>query len=192
MDKNRSTEMNHEVTTFASRYWAGEAEVARTFFAQDRTDQEHLRWLGLQASKEVQPRESGIIERLITKLRDDYAAKHGDLARFASSFCEGGGASIYYEGVLVKGSELNDRISTACKSVYDDEVDDAVHGASDLTALAKTDEDWQFAKEMVEAISKQRVRLRNEQFGFPLSDERIAEIDEGKIDLPDRFAALLA
>ena len=255
MDKDRSTEMSHDLTRFASRYWAGEAEVARTFFAEKRTEEEHLRWLGLQANKELQPREGGIIEKLITKLSDDfphlektasrddflytmqflmeefrhyklfadvidyitgrrltmdelvnydlpedrvlrqvradYAAKHGDLARFASSFCEGGGASIYYEGMLLKGSELNDRIAAACKSVYDDEVDHAVHGASDLTALAKTDEDWQLAKEMVEAISKQRVKMRNEQFGSPLSDARLAEIAEGKIELPDRFVALL-
>lgn len=255
MDKNRSLELSHELTKFASRYWAGEAEVARTFFAEERSDQEHLRWLGLQANKELQPREGGIIERLITKLGDDfphlektvsrddflytmqflmeefrhyqlfadvidyitgrritmqelvnydlpgdqelrriradYATKHGDLARFASSFCEGGGASIYYEGMIIKGSELNERIAKACKSVYDDEVDHAVHGASDLTALAKTDEDWELAKEMVKTISMQRVKMRNEQFGSPLSDTRLAEIAKGEIELPDRFAALL-
>ena len=255
MDDQRATELRNELTRFASRYWAGEAEVARTFFAQPRTNEEHLRWLRLQAYKELQPRDDGLILRLVDQLKADYpllehgrertdflhtiqfleeefrhyvlfadvidaitggrltmeelanydsageyelrtlrqrlAEKHGDLARFASSFCEGGGASIYYEGSLVGGDPLSDRIAVACKGVYDDEVDHAVHGASNLTSQARTEEDWALAKEIVTFISRQRVRMRNEQFGFPLSEARLQEIDEGTIELPERYAAML-
>jgi len=256
MDAGRKTELRNELTRYASRYWAGEAEVAHTFFAGARTGEEHLRWLRLQACKELQPREGGVIIRLIDKLSADYptlehgvdrhdmlytmqfleeefrhyvlfadvidqitggqttpqelagyeypeetklrllrsdlAEQHGPLARFASSFCEGGGASIYYEGMLVGGSDLNDRIAFACKGVYDDEVDHAAHGASSLMDAADSETDWALAREMVEAISVQRVRMRNEQFGFPLSEARLVQIAAGGIELPKRYADLLA
>jgi hypothetical protein len=256
MDQQRKTELRNELTRYASRYWAGEAEVARTFFAATRTDEEHLRWLRLQACKELQPRVGGVIIRLIDKLSADYpdleasvdrhdmlytmqfleeefrhyvlfadvidqitgeqttpqelaayeypeetklrllrsglAEQHGSLARFASSFCEGGGASIYYEGMLVGGSDLNERIAFACKGVFDDEVDHAAHGASELAGAADSEEDWALAREMVGAISAQRVRMRNEQFGFPLSEARLVQIAAGEIELPARYAELLA
>ena len=255
MDEQRTGELRNELTRYASRYWAGEAEVARAFFGQPRTGEEHLRWLRLQAYKELQPRPGGIIMRLIDTLKADYpllehgrgrsdflhtiqfleeefrhyllfadvidyitgghvtpeelgnfeypaehelrtfraglADEHGDLARFASSFCEGGGASLYYEGMLVGGDPLSDRIAVACKGVHDDEVGHAAHGAARLTEAATSEEEWVLAREMVMAISRKRVRMRNEQFGFPLPEARLQEIDEGKIELPERFAAML-
>ena len=130
-------------------------------------------------------------ETKLRLLRKSYVDEHGDLASFASSFCEGGGASIYYEGSLVGGNPLNNQIAAACKGVYDDEVDHAAHGAAGLAAEAKTDKEWEQATEMVTAISQQRVRMRNEQFGFPLTDDRLQEIANGKIDLPARYAELL-
>jgi hypothetical protein len=255
MDEQQAAVLRNELTRYASRFWAGEAEIAHTFFAQKRTGEEHLRWLRLQAYKELQPRDDGLIIRLVDKLKADYsnidgsvpredflytvqfleeefrhyvlfasvidfiigghvtpqdladaeypeehklrmlrkqlAEEHGPLARFASSFCEGGGASIYYEGMLVGGDPLTDRIAVACKGVHDDEVDHAAHGAADLTAEARTEDDWTLARQMVEAISQQRVRMRNEQFGFPLSEVRIIEIDDENIELPERYAAML-
>jgi len=252
MDEQRKTELRNELTRFASRYWAGEAEVAHAFFSVPRTDAEHLRWLGLQAHKELQPRTDGIIIKLIEKLTADYRTlEHGidrhemlhtaqfleeefrhyvlfadvidhitgkqvtmedivqyelpgetelravrkkftdKYAKFASSFCEGGGASIYYEGMLMTGSPLAEYIAHACKGVYEDEVDHAVHGASDLAGAADTEADWVLAREIVAAISEQRVRMRNEQFGFPMSDTRFAEMIAGTIEIPERYAAML-
>lgn len=239
----------------ASRWWSGEAEAARTFFSQPHTPKEHLRWLRLQARKELQPGPTGIIIRNVEKLRSDYQElergvdrwgyfgtiqflleefrhyalfadvidgitggrltpeelatydlpeeqklrevrgnamqQHGPLARAASSFCEGGGASIFYEGMQIGGDPLNDKIAAACRSVYEDEMDHARHGVEDMVAVAKTKEDWALARELVEAISRQRVRMRNEQFGFPLAAERLEEIAQGKIALSERFQALL-
>jgi hypothetical protein len=40
---------------------------------------------------------------------------------------------------------------------------------------------WQQVLEKAEAVGYHRVRMRNEQFGFPLLEERMAEIREGKI-----------
>lgn len=255
MDEREIRERRNALTRYASRFWAGEAEIARTFFSQPRAPEEHLRWLRVQAYKELQPRDDGIIIRNIEQIARNYPSlergvsradflaniqfleeefrhyvvfadvidsitggrltveelagydiaeerelravrkrcfdEHGELGRFASSFCEGGGASIFYEGMQIGGDPLSDRIAAACANVYGDEVDHATHGADALNAIARTDEDWALAKEMVAAISAQRLRMRNEEFGFPLADERLAEIAEGKIDLPDRFEAML-
>jgi hypothetical protein len=229
--------------------------VTRTFFSRPRTKDEHLRWLRLQAFKELQPRPGGIIERFIETLRKEFAGlehtverhamlhnmqfleeefrhyvlfadviddltgerltpeelaryelpeevklrelrqgfikEHGELARFASSFCEGGGASLFYEGMQIGGDELSDKIAAACRGVYEDEIEHAEQGAEGLGGTVRSEEEWAKARAMVEAISRQRVRMRNEQFGFPLSGDRLAEIDAGRIALPERFQALL-
>lgn len=255
MDEHEIRERRNALTRYASRFWAGEAEIARTFFSQPRAPEEHLRWLRVQAYKELQPRDDGIIIRNIDQIARNYPAleksvsradflaniqfleeefrhyvvfadvidfitggrltveelagydipeerelravrkrcfdEHGELGRFASSFCEGGGASIFYEGMQIGGDPLSDRIAAACANVYGDEVEHATHGADALNAAARTDEDWALAKEMVAAISAQRLRMRNEEFGFPLADERLVEIADGEIELPERFEAML-
>jgi hypothetical protein len=255
MEEARARQLRNDLTEYAAHWWAGEAEVTRTFFSRPCSTDEHLRWLRLQAFKELQPRPGGIIERNIDKLRANYpgleravdrhgylrdlefvleefrhyvlfadvidaltgtrltpaelaiyelpeelklrelrqrlAQAHGELARFVSSFCEGGGASLFYEGMQIGGDPMSDRIAAACRSVYEDEIEHAEHGAEGLSSTARTEDEWALARQMVEAISKQRLRMRNEQFGFPLSEQRLAEIDAGQIDVPTRFQALL-
>ena len=255
-DETERRRLGSELLRFASRWWAGEAEVARTFFSKPHSKQEHLRWLRQQAYKELQPRKDGLILRLVKQLDADYPAleqrvdrgsylgtmqflleefrhyvlfadvidaltgekltpeelvayelseernlrelressfvRWGDLARSASSFCEGGGASIFYEGMQVAGDPISAMIAAACESVYRDEIDHAHHGVEGLLTVAQTEADWETAHSLVEQISRQRLRMRNEQFSFPLSQERVEEIGRGEIELPERFQALLA
>ena len=256
MDEQQARERRNELTRYASRFWAGEAEIARTFFAQL---QERRRstcagcacrrtrscsrattalscgtsssWRGTIPSLEKGVGRADFLyniqfleeefrhyvvfadvidhitggqltteelatydiehERELRAVRRRCYERHGELGRFASSFCEGGGASIFYEGMQIGGDELRDRIAAACANVYNDEIDHAAHGADDLNAVARTEEDWALAKEMVTEISLQRMRMRNEEFGFPLTDERLQEIAEGQVELPERFEALL-
>jgi hypothetical protein len=256
MDEVEARRRGAELLEYASRWWAGESEVARTFFSEPRSKEEHLRWLRLQACKELQPRPHGIIIRLVDQLKGSYSdlertvdrtdymntieflleefrhyvlfadvidsltgsritpeelaqyeypeeqklrglrqrymEEHGALARGASGFCEGGGASIFFEGRQIGGDPVSDAVAAACDSVYRDEVDHASHGIDGLIHVAQTDAEWALAREMVEQISRQRLRMRNEQFGAPLSEARIEEIAQGNIDLPERFQALLA
>ncbi|MSQ28639.1 MAG: hypothetical protein EXR51_10980 [Dehalococcoidia bacterium] len=255
MHIDEARQRGNDLLRYASRWWAGEAEVVHTFFSRTRTPGEHLRWLRMQAFKELQPKPEGLIERLVLQLKDgfytleektnrteyletidflleefrhyvlfadvidaitgskltteelagyevpeetrlaamrrDYIQKHGQLARAASSFCEGGGASLFYEGMQISGDPVSDSIAAACRSVYEDEMDHAHHGVEMMVQAASTEEDWKLAEEMVAAISRQRLRMRNQQFGFPLGEARLAEIAEGKIEVPARFQALL-
>ena len=57
----------------------------------------------------------------------------------------------------VGGDELHDLIATACRGVYEDEIEHAEQGASGLERGEWSDEQWALAKDMVEAISRQRV-----------------------------------
>lgn len=255
MNIDEARQRGNELLRYASRWWAGEAEAVYTFFSNNRRPDEHLRWLRMQAFKELQPKPEGLIERLVLQLKDgfytledktsrteyletinflleefrhyvlfadvvdaitrsklttqelagyevpeernlaalrrDYIQKFGKLAQAASSFCEGGGASLFYEGMQIGGDPISDSIAAACRSVYDDEMDHAHHGVESMVQVAKTEADWQLAWEMVAAISQQRLRMRNQQFGFPLTEARLQEIAEGKIELPARFTALL-
>ena len=47
------------------RWWAGEAEVVRTYFSNPRTREDDLRWLKLQAAREL-----GTVERLPVDYRN--------------------------------------------------------------------------------------------------------------------------
>jgi hypothetical protein len=103
-----------------------------------------------------------------------------------SGFHEGGGLGIYHAAMLIEPMEQDpyrEQIAAAMGMIYEDEVGHAAHGFRDVVRVAATatDELWQRVLEKVEAVGYQRVRMRNEQFGFPLSEERIAEIGEGKI-----------
>ena len=51
-----------------SRWWAGEAEVVRTYFSNPRTREDDLHWLRLQAAREL-----GTVERLLQALPHDLA-----------------------------------------------------------------------------------------------------------------------
>ena len=50
------------------RWWAGEAEIVRTYFSNPRTREDDLRWLKLQAAREL-----GTVERLLQALPEDLA-----------------------------------------------------------------------------------------------------------------------
>ena len=81
MNDEQARERRNDLTRYASRFWAGEAEIARTFFSQPRAPEEHLRWLRVQAYKELQPRPDGIILRNIDQLSDNYPALEQSVSR---------------------------------------------------------------------------------------------------------------
>ena len=82
----------------------------------------------------------------------------------------------------ITGGELEQRIAGAFEIIFGDEVGHMKTGAEGLRRVVKTDEQWDKAKGMTREIARPRVRMRNEMFGHPLSEERLREIDEGKIE----------
>ncbi len=58
------------------RWWAGEAEVVRTYFSRPRTRNDDLFWLKLQAAREL-----GTVERLLHPLQHQLAQIEKELSR---------------------------------------------------------------------------------------------------------------
>ena len=118
----------------------------------------------------------------LARIRYEYRERRGKLGFFAVRFTEGGYCSMYTTGMRLAGSsELNDRIANACKHVYDDEIG---HMRDGFVGLAKQDlapAEWDEIAEMTKKILLQRIHMRNEQFSYPLSTERIRAIDNGDI-----------
>ncbi|MEE8075520.1 MAG: hypothetical protein V3T60_07855 [Candidatus Binatia bacterium] len=240
------------------QWWAGEAEVVRVYFSRKRTKEDDIRWLTLQAAREL-----GTVARLLEdapamfegidssvdrhefeaairsiyeevrhyrlladiledlkrekmdpkallplsgtlkerrghtdlpdmteeiKVTNRLYEQYGELAGIAMSFFEGGGAAIFYSGskvleypfVSYSNGEIEVRIAEAMKIIFEDEMR---HGPVHIPEAAKrlrTDEDFLRAKRIIEAKARIHLRLRNETFGYPLSEERMREIDEGK------------
>jgi hypothetical protein len=59
--------------------------------------------------------------------------------------------------------------------IYDDEKDHYLVMAREATALIKKRADLLRMQEGIRAVSMQRVAMRNEMFGQPMSDDQIAQ-----------------
>ncbi len=237
------------------RWWAGEAEVVRTYFSNPRTREDDLHWLKLQAAREL-----GTVERLLEALPDDLARieaavdrgsfeastrsvyeearhyrlladimeeiaggrpdprellalsgcqrerkghpdlpamtaeievtrrlleTHGELAEVALGFSEGAGAAIFYVGNRIlelpytsySGGVVEKAIAEAMGVIFHDEMR---HGPVHIPRIAeaiRTDEDLERARHIITEKAIAHLRLRNETFGNPLTEARMAEID---------------
>ncbi len=239
------------------RWWAGEAEVVRTYFSNPRTREDDLHWLTLQAAREL-----GTVERLLQALPDDLARietavsrasleasarsvyeearhyrlladimeqiagkrpdprellalsgcqhdrrghpdlpamtaevevtrrlqeTHGELADVALGFSEGAGAAIFYMGnrllelpyTSYSGDAVEKAIAEAMGIIFHDEMR---HGPVHIPHIARAirnDDDLETARHIITEKATAHLRLRNETFGYPLTEARMAEIDAG-------------
>lgn len=118
----------------------------------------------------------------LTDMRGRIAHAEGELGAFVNKFSEGGGSSMYKAGMEITGGELEQRMAAAFKIIFKDEVGHMKVGAEGLRRIVKTPEQWDKVKRLVRDVHRQRVRMRNDMFGQVLSEERLREIDEGKIE----------
>ncbi len=89
------------------------------------------------------------------------------LERAAITLTEGGGGALYEVCRHLKGNRVNRRIASIFGRIHRDETRHS--DANELAALVKTRKDYDRARRIVANVSSQRLRMRNEQFGFPLS-----------------------
>ena len=121
-------------------------------------------------------------DRKLQEVRQHYRQTEGALGECAIAFTEGGRSAIFYVGMQLQGDPLLDKVAAACTRVFQDELDHQEHGARGLEQVARTEEDWEKVRRMVEDICQQRLRMRNEMFDFPVPAARLQEIAEGKIE----------
>ena len=75
MDEQRKAGLASEINEMGQRFWAGEAEICRTFWSEPRTREQQAHWLRLQVFKEMYGsgltgNPGGLIRSFLEELRD--------------------------------------------------------------------------------------------------------------------------
>ncbi|HEY1266096.1 MAG TPA: hypothetical protein VGH16_02490 [Candidatus Binatia bacterium] len=100
-----------------------------------------------------------------------------EIERAAVTLTEGGGGALYEVCIGLRKGAAEKKIASAFKAIHADEKDHKNAGARRLAGLLRTERDYERAAEIVCEVSAQRLRMRNEQFGFPLSDAELQEVE---------------
>lgn len=114
--------------------------------------------------------------------RAEIKATEGAVGERACFFTEGGYCTLFSEGMALAGNGgVDDMIARACALVYEDEFGHMCKGIVGLDSGDMTDADWARMTELSVELATMRIHMRNGQFSYPLSAERIAAIVEGDI-----------
>ena len=99
------------------------------------------------------------------------------LERAAITLTEGGGGALYRVCSELKTSGVEGRIAKVFYDILLDEVGHKDSGGRALAPLVKSQANFERAAKIICEVSGQRLRMRNEQFDFPLSKNQLAELD---------------
>jgi hypothetical protein len=94
---------------------------------------------------------------------------------------EGGGTGVFYVGSRLRGSPLDERLAAAMRRILDDEMDHGPRSLARVPDYVRSEDDLAAVVAYTRLRGDQRLRWRNEQFGYPLSAERLAAIMAGDI-----------
>jgi hypothetical protein len=126
--------------------------------------------------------ESWPAEDALTALRFRHQEQHGAIGMRACKFTEGGYCTLFSEGMALAGrGGVDDQIAAACALVYDDEFGHMLAGIAGIDREGLGPSDWTLLEALVVEQLRQRIRMRNQQFGGPVSDARVAAIYRGDI-----------
>lgn len=99
------------------------------------------------------------------------------LERAAITLTEGGGGALYLVCSKLKKTGIEARIAGVFHEILLDEVEHKDSGARALGGQIKSAADCERAAGIIAAVCGQRLRMRNEQFGFPLNKIQLAALD---------------
>jgi hypothetical protein len=121
-------------------------------------------------------------EDALTALRYRHQDEHGALGMRACKFTEGGYCTLFSAGMALTGrSGVDGKIAIACAKVYDDEFEHMLAGIAGIAEENLGAADWQLMERLVAEQLKARIRMRNAQFSFPLSEDRVQRIFAGEV-----------
>jgi rubrerythrin len=109
-----------------------------------------------------------------------------ELERAAVTLTEGGGGALYEVCIRLKKGAMERKIAAAFREIYRDEIDHKNAGARNLARLVRSRADFERAGEIIRQVSSQRLRMRNEQFGFPLKEEKLRALERRCARSPSR------
>lgn len=118
----------------------------------------------------------------LMNLRAEHKKRHPAIGPRAHFFTEGGYCTLYSEGMKLKGrGGIDDMIADACARVYDDEFDHMLKGIAGMDDDVSDDE-YRLLEELSSEQMRYRIYMRNSQFSFPVSDQRVEELCRGVSD----------
>jgi hypothetical protein len=97
--------------------------------------------------------------------------------RAAITLTEGGGGALYHVCSKLKKRGIERRIARVFHEILLDEVGHKNSGARALAELIRDEASFRRAASIIAAVSGQRLRMRNEQFGFPLKRDEMAAME---------------
>jgi hypothetical protein len=112
-------------------------------------------------------------ERKLAELRRGYANSGSAVDKAAVLVTEGGGARMFREGRKLKGGRLERMIAKAMEVIYQDEKNHYKEAAREAARAIKRRQDLDRMKKAIREISRQRLYMRNEMFGEPLTSDEI-------------------
>ena len=121
-------------------------------------------------------------EKELTALRFRHREAHGALGLRACRTTEGGYCTLFSEGMKLAGRPgIDGLIADACGKVYDDEFGHMLSGIAGIGEEGLTPDDWSLLEKLIVEQLRQRIRMRNAQFSYPLSEDRVQAIYGGDI-----------
>jgi hypothetical protein len=103
--------------------------------------------------------------------------RNEELERAAVTLTEGGGGALYEVCIRLKRGKIERKIAAAFREIFADEVDHKNAGARNLAKVVRSERDFERAAEIIRRVSRQRLRMRNEQFGFPIGEAKLRALD---------------
>ena len=122
-------------------------------------------------------------EKQLTALRYRHREAHGAIGMRACKTSEGGYCTLFSEGMKLQGRPgIDGTIAQACSKVYDDEFGHMLSGIAGIAEEGYTESDWKLLETLLAEQLRQRIRMRNAQFSYPLPEERVQAIYRGNIE----------
>jgi len=170
----------HAVLDIAEGLWAEFAHYCAFADAYDGLAQPGEPKINPHAIKGSWPEDIALAE-----LRFAHRHEHPKLGMRACRFTEGGYCTLFSEGMTLADrtdgphGRANALIAEACRRVYEDEFGHMLKGVVGLDDEGLSDAEWRSLSEISVAQLKLRIRMRNAQFGNPLSEARVQAIFAG-------------
>jgi hypothetical protein len=137
---------------------------------------------GVPREKQYNPRlpdANGMLD-VLWRYRIDDPSEFTDQVR---RLTEGGGGAAFLEGGRLSGDEFKERYAAAMRAIAEEELDHGPHRVPGFVAkYIKTEDDLERAIKQLRELMAQHLRVRNEMYRYPLSDERLAAIGRGEIE----------
>ena len=100
------------------------------------------------------------------------------LERAAITLTEGGGGALYQVCSKLKKTGAEGKIAEVFHEILRDEVGHKDSGGRALAPLVKSQAAFERAAKIISEVSGQRLRMRNEQFGFPLNRHELIALEQ--------------